>query len=105
MPPEEPWETLARALANGDSEVVFSMRDLAPALDPAPGEAGGGETAEPGHARPELATPYVAPRGRLEEQLAAIWQNLLGIGGVRGPHQFFELGGRPPLPPPLVSRV
>jgi hypothetical protein len=36
--------------------------------------AGGGAS----HPRPELATPYVAPQGKLEERLAALFAAVLG---------------------------
>jgi len=36
---------------------------------------------------------YVAPRNEIEEKLAAIWQEVLGIEKVGINHNFFELGG------------
>jgi acyl transferase domain-containing protein/aryl carrier-like protein len=45
------------------------------------------------HPRPHLKTLYVAPRNEMEENLAAIWQSLLGLDQVGVLDNFFELGG------------
>ena len=47
----------------------------------------------PDQARPELGTGFVPPRDAVEEQLAAIWADLLGIERVGVHDNFFELGG------------
>jgi acyl transferase domain-containing protein len=46
-----------------------------------------------GYSRPELKTHYVAPRNDLEQSIAAIWQDLLGIEQIGIHDNFFELGG------------
>ena len=54
------------------------------------------EDEEPGetlYQRPELTTPYTAPGNEIEQKLAAIFQNLLGIENVGIHDDFFELGG------------
>jgi amino acid adenylation domain-containing protein len=43
--------------------------------------------------RPELDTPYVAPRNEVETQLAAIWRDVLGVDRVGIHDNFFDLGG------------
>jgi acyl carrier protein len=43
--------------------------------------------------RPQLGNVYVSPRDRIEEILAEIWQQLLGIEKVGIYDNFFELGG------------
>ena len=45
------------------------------------------------HPRPELANPYVAPRTELEQQIAAVWREVLGVEPVGLHDNFFELGG------------
>jgi acyl carrier protein len=45
------------------------------------------------HARPDLATPYVAPDAGIEETLAVIWRRALGLESVGAQDNFFELGG------------
>jgi acyl transferase domain-containing protein len=58
-----------------------------------------------GHARPELATAYEAPADDVEQMLARIWQELLGIDRVGRLDDFFELGGHSLLAVQVVSRV
>ncbi|HEU5373878.1 MAG TPA: amino acid adenylation domain-containing protein, partial [Ktedonobacteraceae bacterium] len=48
---------------------------------------------------------YVAPRSRLEEQLAGIWSEVLGIERVGIHDNFFELGGHSLLATLAVSRL
>ena len=48
---------------------------------------------------------YIAPRNKLEEQLVAIWQELLGIERIGVYDDFFELGGHSLLATRLVSMI
>ena len=48
---------------------------------------------EPDRNRPELRTPYVAPRDDLEQSLAAMWRDLLDVEQVGAHDNFFDLGG------------
>ncbi len=57
------------------------------------------------HARPGLATPYVAPAGPAEEVLAGLWRELLGVAQVGAHDNFFELGGHSLLAAQLVARI
>ena len=59
----------------------------------------------PDLARPELDTNFVPPRSALEEQLASIWVEVLGVTRVGVYDDFFELGGHSLLATQLVSRV
>ncbi|MCA1567899.1 MAG: phosphopantetheine-binding protein, partial [Acidobacteria bacterium] len=45
------------------------------------------------HPRPNLQNAYVAPANKLEQGIAAIWQEALGIRQVGINDNFFELGG------------
>jgi amino acid adenylation domain-containing protein len=49
--------------------------------------------------------PFVAPRTALEEQLAAIWSELLGVERIGALDNFFDLGGHSLLTTQLVSRL
>ena len=43
--------------------------------------------------RPHLQTAYVAPRNEMEQQVAAIWQKMLGIEQIGIQDNFFAVGG------------
>jgi acyl transferase domain-containing protein len=58
-----------------------------------------------GHDRPKLATPFVAPRGSIEQQVAEVWQQLLGITSVGTEDDFFDLGGHSLMAIQLMSRM
>lgn len=48
---------------------------------------------KPETSRPELETEYVAPRSEVEQQIAAIWREVLGVERVGVEDNFFDLGG------------
>src|SRR5262249_28170197 len=48
---------------------------------------------EPALARPDLAAAYVAPQGEVEQAIAEIWQEVLGVERVGVHEKFFQLGG------------
>jgi acyl-coenzyme A synthetase/AMP-(fatty) acid ligase/acyl carrier protein len=60
---------------------------------------------DPGNSRPELDTLYVAPRTSVEEELARIWVEVLGIDQVGIHDNFFDLGGHSLAATRVVSRV
>ncbi len=55
--------------------------------------------------RPSLDQDYVAPRNETEQQIAQIWQTLLGIDQVGIHDNFFELGGDSLLAIRVLSRL
>ena len=59
----------------------------------------------PGHERPALATPYVAPGTETEELLASLCAELLRIDRVGVQDSFFDLGGNSLLGLHLVERI
>src|SRR5205085_12332980 len=59
----------------------------------------------PTHPRPPLPNPYVAPRSECEENVAAVWQALLGIDRVGIYDDFFQLGGHSLLVTHLLDRL
>lgn len=107
----------ARALeriVNGPAvaQVVISTTDLAQRL----GELDNGmlellETGQPAkkqrrdHPRPPLATAFAPPEGELEQDLAALWQEMLGITAVGVDDNLFELGGDSLLAIQILARA
>jgi amino acid adenylation domain-containing protein len=59
----------------------------------------------PGRARPELDTPFVAPRTDLETRIANIWCELLDLDEVGIHDNFFALGGDSLLALNLVLQI
>ena len=45
------------------------------------------------HQRPNLQSAYVPPRNEMEQQIAAIWQKMLGFQQIGIQDNFFEVGG------------
>jgi acyl-coenzyme A synthetase/AMP-(fatty) acid ligase/acyl carrier protein len=60
---------------------------------------------EPDEERPDLERAYEAPRTPVEEQLAGIWEEMLGLERVGIHDDFFELGGHSLLATRVISRV
>ena len=57
------------------------------------------------HQRPALRTRYVAPRDRYEQEVAQIWQEVLGVAQVGADDNFYELGGHSLLATQVASRL
>ena len=74
------------------------------------GEEGAETAARPAsrsslHPRPDLDTPYVAPRNQVERDLATLWQDLLGIEKVGVLDSYFALGGDSVTSIQIVARA
>ena len=59
----------------------------------------------PDAARPELEEAYVAPATPVEQTLAALWTEVLGVERVGTHDNFFELGGHSLLATQVISRL
>ncbi|MBP1122769.1 MULTISPECIES: non-ribosomal peptide synthetase [Pseudomonas] len=53
----------------------------------------------------QLQATYSAPQGKLEQQLAAIWADVLKLERVGRSDNFFELGGHSLLATQVISRI
>ncbi|WP_086691624.1 amino acid adenylation domain-containing protein [Nostoc sp. T09] len=59
----------------------------------------------PGNIRTNLEQFFVAPRNSVEEGIAEIWQQVLGVEQVGIDDNFFELGGHSLLATQVISRL
>jgi amino acid adenylation domain-containing protein len=111
MDPERAVEAFRRVLASGSlAQIAVSVRPLPEVFERARSLTVERLAASVGmpagrHARPDLAAPYVAPQGELEERLAAIWSDVLGLDRVGAADDFFDLGGHSLLATQVISRV
>lgn len=55
--------------------------------------------------RPDLEETFVAPRNAIEEKLASIWAELLGIEQIGINDNFFNLGGHSLIAAQMLSRI
>jgi acyl carrier protein len=59
----------------------------------------------PDSVRPLTDSSYVAPRNAMEEAVAQIWAEVLGVERVGAHDNFFDLGGHSLLATQVVSRI
>jgi surfactin family lipopeptide synthetase C len=59
----------------------------------------------PDEARVQVSERFVAPRNSVEEELAKIWADVLGLEQVSVEDNFFELGGHSLLATQVTSRI
>jgi NADPH:quinone reductase-like Zn-dependent oxidoreductase/acyl carrier protein len=110
--PREGIDALMRILATRQPQVVVSPKPLLRviewqrrSLQSMQSAAGASIATQVQHARPDLATPFAAPRTDAERGVAAIWQDLLGITEVGVHDSFFELGGDSLIGVQVLSRI
>jgi hypothetical protein len=60
---------------------------------------------QPEGARPELEAAYAPPRTKVEQQLTAIWEEVLSMERVGIHDNFFELGGHSLFATQVTSRI
>jgi acyl carrier protein len=60
---------------------------------------------EPEGTRPELDTPFIAPRIPIEAELAGIWAEVLSLDQVGIHDDFYDLGGHSLAATRVVSRI
>jgi len=103
--PQEGAEAFNRILLSGLPRVVVSTQDFQQVIEQNNSfnyvdqdlsllsETSKTNSAQFRHPRPNLANAYVAPRNEVEQTLADIWQQFLGIEKVGIHDNFFELAG------------
>lgn len=113
---QEGVEALHRILQSGSNQMIVSTKDWQGVLlqsqqrtittvEPITTPSDTVLSAPAGHARSLQSTPYVEPRNEIEQQIAALWQEQLGIADVGVNDNFFELGGHSLLAVRVVARL
>ncbi len=111
MAPADAVEAFRRILAGPPlPRIAVSVRPLPAEIErsrslDALGLAAAASPGAGAHDRPDLATPYLAPRDALEGQLAALFESVLGIARAGVHDDFFELGGHSLLGTQLLARI
>lgn len=112
--PAEGVQALDRILASEiGAQVVASSVDILQWAQQVDAEATGvaghdpadGSSGAPQFQRPNLGTEFVAPANPLEQRIAALWCDLLGIEMVGRDDDFFELGGQSLIAIRLMTRL
>ncbi|WP_414582650.1 SDR family NAD(P)-dependent oxidoreductase [Scytonema sp. PCC 10023] len=100
MTRQEGLEAFKRALSTGMTQVVTSTVDLQASIKrwvklefSKSSQLQEKASSSSFYSRPNLDNAYVAPRNEVEQTIANIWQELLGIKQVGIHDSFFELGG------------
>ncbi len=107
--PEEGREIFDRVINSGQAQILIWTKESS--IFRGEGAEGAGRKGEipaerpAGYERPELSSPYVAPKDETEQKVAEMWAELLGIKQIGAADNFFELGGHSLLATQLISRV
>ncbi|BAZ50359.1 beta-ketoacyl synthase [Nostoc sp. NIES-4103] len=102
--PHEGIEVFQRVLSNTSNQVIISTADLKTRIE---------QWIQPQfpvittslHSRPNLKNAYVAPQNQLEQTIANIWQELLGVESIGVHDDFFELGGHSLLATQVIAQM
>ncbi|HEX8559984.1 MAG TPA: MupA/Atu3671 family FMN-dependent luciferase-like monooxygenase [Pyrinomonadaceae bacterium] len=112
--PPEGVDVFTRILAGAPAaQVVVSTKDLAASIRRAESfmeehvsaELEKLPVARTLHPRPDVQTPYAEPRNEVEQMLAQVMQEALGVDRVGVNDNFFELGGDSVLSIQIIARV
>ena len=112
MTADEGVEALGLALSTrGMPQLIVSTADLLQRIaqsefeSNAARDSANSEEAAGSYERPELEQSFVAPESDLEQRVASVWGEFLGIERVGLLDDFFELGGHSLLSLRIVSRL
>jgi acyl carrier protein len=106
MTTEESLEALSKVIHHVPSgQVVVATGDLEKRLSIWIHEASADNTPETSFTRPDLAIEYESPADDLENEIAVIWQRILGIERIGRNDNFFDLGGHSLLATRLISQL
>lgn len=95
---------------SGTSQIFISSttqpsRSDAEKHEAIPGNLPGRNVTQRLHSRPRLNSPYVPPASPMEQTIAEIWRNLMGIAEIGIHDNFFQLGGNSLLGIQLTSQL
>ncbi|AFY93670.1 type I polyketide synthase [Chamaesiphon minutus] len=111
--PAAGWEALQRILHSDLDRAIVSTQDwqtvlkqqqqrtVSTAATPQPSPE---QTTAAEHTR-SIQTAYIAPSTEIEQRIAQLWQNQLGIAQIGANDNFFELGGHSLLAVRIVSQL
>ncbi|MGV2831538.1 beta-ketoacyl synthase N-terminal-like domain-containing protein [Myxosarcina sp. GI1(2024)] len=112
MTPNEVWDVCQRVLATASAnQFIISPGDLQARistwLERTPSHESNNSQKDllSQHSRPNLQTAYIAPSNEIEQKIAEIWQEILGIEQIGVNDNFFELGGHSLLAVQVTSRL
>ncbi|MEH1835440.1 MAG: SDR family NAD(P)-dependent oxidoreductase [Nostoc sp.] len=111
LTPQEVWDATCRVVNLGLPEsVVVSKSSLHKRLEQwvtskTPNATKTESSTDTAHTRPKLANEYIPPNSEIEEAIAQIWQELLGITPIGIHDNFFDLGGHSLLAIQAISRL
>jgi acyl transferase domain-containing protein len=112
IPPTAGWDALQRILHSDLDRAIVSTQDwqtvlkqqqqrtVATAESPQPSP----QATAAEHTR-SIQTTYIAPSTEIEQRIAQLWQNQLGIAQIGANDNFFELGGHSLLAVRIVSQL
>jgi acyl transferase domain-containing protein/acyl carrier protein len=113
--PTEGVDAFSRILANSLSQVIVSTQDLQAGIEQlnqlvlslsiAQKPVNSSQVSASRHSRTLQENTYVAPRNEIEQTIANIWEELIGIEKVGIHDNFFELGGHSLLAVQTISRL
>jgi acyl carrier protein len=109
----EGMDVFGRILGMAAPQVIVATRDFRSVIEsnhahpplPAVEKPQEVTVATPIHSRPDQGGPYTAPRNKVEQTIAEVWQELLGIDRVGSHDNFFNLGGHSLTALQVLSRL
>ncbi|WP_414542086.1 SDR family NAD(P)-dependent oxidoreductase [Nostoc sp. CCY0012] len=113
--PAEGINVFSRILANSLPQVIVSTQDLQTGIEQlnqlvlslslAQKSVNSCQVSASRHSRTLQENTYIAPRKEIEQTIANIWEELIGIEKVGIHDNFFELGGHSLLAVQTISRI
>jgi NAD(P)-dependent dehydrogenase (short-subunit alcohol dehydrogenase family) len=112
MSPAQGVEAMRRVLSRlrrprvlvSPKDIYTLLEEVAAGPDLTRASGGAHPEGQASHPRPNMPTPYLAPRTPQEEKLAEIWQQVLGLEQVGVNDNFFDLGGDSVLGITVISQ-